>query len=77
MARLGIRGFKSKLKKAAEQLDALRTAEGEPIPPNIRAELRRHMERLYLLKEQIAAIERARISALAETAPSVTNAMVH
>lgn len=76
MARLGIQGFKPGLKKAAERLDALRTAEGEPIPPNTWAELRRHLERLHLLKEQIAAIERPRIAALAETAPSGANAMV-
>lgn len=76
MARLGIRGFKPGLKKAAEQLEALRTAEGEPIPPNTRAELRRHLEWLRLLKEQIAAIERPRIQALAETAPSGANATV-
>lgn len=76
MARLGIRGFKPGLKKAAEQLEALRTAEGEVIPPNTRAELRRHLEWLRLLKEQIAAIERPRIQALAETAPSGANATV-
>src|SRR5579864_8046792 len=32
MARVGIRGFNPKLKKAAERLDGLRTPEGEPIP---------------------------------------------
>ena len=32
--RLGIRGFNPKLKKAPERLGALRTPEGEPIPPN-------------------------------------------
>ena len=34
LARLGIRGFNPKLKKAVERLDGLRTPEGEPIPPN-------------------------------------------
>ena len=41
LTRLGIRGFNPKLKKVAERLDALRTPEGEPIPPNTLAELRR------------------------------------
>ncbi|MCK1714164.1 hypothetical protein IVA83_35940 [Bradyrhizobium sp. 143] len=45
MIRLGIRGFNPKLKKAAERLDGLRTPEGEPIPPNTLAELRRDMAR--------------------------------
>src|SRR5215471_11165893 len=34
LARLGIRNFNPKLKKAAERLEHLRTPEGEPIPPN-------------------------------------------
>jgi hypothetical protein len=34
LARLGIRGFNPKLKKAVGRLDGLRTPEGEPIPPN-------------------------------------------
>jgi len=34
LARLGIRGFKPELRKAAQQLDGLRTPEGVPLPPN-------------------------------------------
>jgi transposase len=45
LVRLGIRGFNPKLKKAAERLDDLRTPEGEPIPPNTLAELRRDIMR--------------------------------
>jgi transposase len=45
LVRLGIRGFNPKLKKAAERLEGLRTPEGEPIPPNTLAELRRDMAR--------------------------------
>jgi transposase len=58
--RLGIRGFNPKLKKAAERLEALRTPEEEPIPPNTVAALRRDMERLRLVREQIRQIEAAR-----------------
>src|SRR5713101_3054652 len=43
LVRLGIRSFNPKLKKAVERLDGLRTPEGEPIPPNTLAELRRDM----------------------------------
>src|SRR5262245_17787070 len=39
LARLGIRSFNPKLKKAPERLEHLRTPEGEPIPPNTLAEL--------------------------------------
>ena len=60
LARLGIRGFKPTLRKAAERLDGLRTPEGEPLPPNTLAELRREMARLRLIAEQIRAIETAR-----------------
>ena len=49
LARLGIRGFNPKLKKAVERLDGLRTREGEPIPPNTLAELKHDMERRRLV----------------------------
>src|SRR5215468_8698495 len=41
LARLGIRGFNPKLKKAPACLGHLRTPEGEPIPPNTLSELQR------------------------------------
>jgi len=59
LIRLGIRGFNPKLKKAAERLDGLRTPEGEPIPPNTLAELRRDMVRRRLVSDQIKQIEDA------------------
>src|SRR5882724_6639881 len=52
LVRLGIRGFNPKLKKAVERLDGLRTPEGEPIPPNTLAELRRDMARRRLVSDQ-------------------------
>src|SRR3954449_3938456 len=57
MARLGIRGVKPHLRSAAAKLDGLRTPEGVTIPPNTRAELRRDMARLAMLRAQIAEIE--------------------
>jgi len=41
----------------------------EPIPPNMRAELRRDMERRRLIRNQIQQIEEARVQRL-ERAPS-------
>ena len=50
---LGIRDFKPHLKKAPGRLDGLLTPEGDPIPPNTLAEIRRAMERLVLVRAQI------------------------
>ena len=60
LARLGIRGFNPKLKKAPERLEGLRTPEGEAIPPNTMAELRRDMARRQFVRKQILEIETAR-----------------
>ncbi len=68
LARLGIRGFKPELRKAAERLGGLRLPEGAPIPPQTRAELGRELERLAVLRAQIKAIEQARQQRL-ERAP--------
>ena len=64
LARLGIRGFKAHLRKAPQRLEWLQTPEGTGLPPNITEELRRDMIRLALVREQIAAIEKARIERL-------------
>jgi transposase len=69
LARFGIRAFKPNLRKAANKLDGIRTAEGTPLPENTRAELRRHLERLRLVREQIHVIEQERLRRLA-TAPA-------
>src|SRR5882762_3804926 len=69
LVRLGIRGFNPKLKKAIERLDGLRTPEGEPIPPNTLAELRRDMARRRLVSDQIRQIEDTRLERI-EQAPS-------
>src|SRR5712672_2570525 len=69
LIRLRTRGFNPKLKKAAGRLEDLRTPEGEPIPPNTLAELRRDMERRRLVSDQIRQIEDARLERI-EHAPS-------
>jgi transposase len=60
LVRLGIRGFKPTLRNAAERLETLRTPEGDALPPNTLAELRRDMTRLRLVTEQISQVEEAR-----------------
>src|SRR5258705_7829200 len=54
---LGIRGFNPKLTRGNTRLDGLRTPEGQPIPPNARAELRRDMERRGLVNNEIRHVE--------------------
>jgi len=76
LIRLGIRGFNPKLKKAAERLDSLRTPEGEPIPPNTLAELRRDMARRQLVSAQLRQIEHARLERLKQAPSAGPHAMV-
>jgi transposase len=76
LIRFGIRGFNPKLKKAAERLDGLRTPEGEPIPPNTLAELRRDMVRRRLISDQIRQIEDARLERLKQAPNDGPHAMV-
>ena len=76
LIRLGIRGFNPKLKKAVERLDGLRTPEGEPIPPNTLAELRRDMARRRLVSDQIRQIEDTRLQRLKQAPSDGPHAMV-
>jgi len=61
MARLVVHGFKPHLRSAPKKLGSVRTPEGVAVPPNTKAELERDMRRLAVLREQIVAIEKARL----------------
>ena len=76
LARLGIRGFKPELRKAPQRLEALRTPEDMPIPPNMLDEIRRDMARLAVVREKIDAIERARLVRLEQAPATGPHAMV-
>src|SRR2546429_475759 len=76
LIRLGIRGFNPKLKKAVERLDGLRTPEGEPIPPNTLAGLRRDMHRRRPISGQIRQIQERRLERLRQSPREVPHAMV-
>ena len=76
LVRLGIRTFNPKLRKAAERLDNLLTPQGEALPPNTLAELRRDLARLALVREQIQAIETARLERLKQAFSERPNVMV-
>ena len=76
LALYGISNFNVKLKKAPEKLASLRTAEGEPLPPNTLDELRSAMQRRQMIKARIAAIEAARLERLKQAPQSGPNAMI-
>jgi transposase len=80
LIRLGIRSFNAKRRDAATKLEALRSPDGAPLPPNALIELRHELMRLDLVRKLIKAIEARRLEALAaaEAAPrqAGANAMV-
>jgi transposase len=67
----GVSSFKPRLKKAAAQLAALRRFDGEPLPTELMAELRRLLARHQLLSEQLKEIETARETVLTAEQPAL------
>jgi transposase len=76
LTQFGVRNFKPGLRKAAEKIDAVRTPEGVPLPPNAVAALRRLIERFRLVNEQIKVIEKTRLQRLQQYPADKFNAMV-
>ena len=76
LALYGIRDFNVKLKKAPAKLASLRTAEGEPVPPNTVAELRSAMQRRAAIQARIAEIEAARLERLQQAPSTQAHAMI-
>jgi len=76
LARLGVVNFKPTLRNAAARLETAATAEGVGVPPNALAELRRDMARLSLIKEQIRAIETARLERVREAPKQGPHALI-
>jgi transposase len=64
----GIYGFRPRLKKAKEKLEALRMRSGASLPRETMAQLRRLMDQQRLLSEQLAEIDAAREAELAAAA---------
>jgi transposase len=76
LARLGIRNFRPALHKAPQRLEALRTPERVPLPPNTLSELRRDMARLRFVMDQIREIEVARLGRLEQAPQEGSHPMV-
>ena len=56
----GIRGLNVKSRCKDFQIDKLVTGDGHPVPPRLAREIAREIDRLAMVQEQIAAIERER-----------------
>jgi transposase len=73
---LGITDFNIKLRHAGRKLAALRTPNGEPIPPCALDELHRGLDRLAQLNAQIKAIEKARVDRLQSKPEAGANPLI-
>jgi transposase len=73
---LGIRGFKPQLSKAPQLVETLRTPEDLPIPPNALDEMRLDLARLAVMREQIKALEQARLGRREQAPQTGPNAMI-
>ena len=76
LARLGVRNFNPKLRKASERLRGLVTPESMPLPPNTLAEMECDMQRLQFVRQQIKAIEQTRFERIEKTPKARLNMMV-
>jgi transposase len=76
LARFGVRGFKPELRHALARLESLRTPEDVLLPPNTRAEIRRDLARLMVVREQIKAVEQARLEAIRQAPDKPAHRMV-
>ena len=61
----GVRGYEPLRKNRRKQLDELHTGDGRPLPPHLKAQIGRELDRLELLLVQIATVESERDSLLA------------
>jgi transposase len=56
----GVRDYNPLRCDRVERLEALRTGDGRELPPLLKAEIRRELDRIALVMTQLAAVERAR-----------------
>ena len=61
----GVTGYEPLRRDRRERLDELQTGDGRPLPDHLKAQLRRELDRIELLIEQIKAVEAERDGMLA------------
>jgi transposase len=76
LVRWGVSGFNPKLRKAPDRVAGLRTPDGEPLPANTQAELKRDMARLALVRQQTRDLEADRLRRLEEAPEERAHAMI-
>src|SRR5215210_716606 len=76
LATLGARGYDPMRRDRRQRLEGVRTAVGDPLPPQARARIERMLDRLELVLTQIAALERQRDAVLDEAAPGEAERMI-
>ena len=76
LATLGAGEYNPLLRDRRERLDALRTALGTSLPPHAHAKISRMLDRLDLVRAQIAALEQERDAVLENEAPDRAGEMI-
>ena len=76
LATLGVRDYDPLKRDRRGRLDGLRTALGDPLPAHARAKIARMLDRLDLVRTQIAELERERDAVLEEEAPDRAGRMI-
>jgi len=76
LATLGVGDYNPLLRNRRERLDALRTAQGTPLPPHAHAKISRMLDRLDLVRTQITALEQERDAVLEDEVPDRAGAMI-
>jgi transposase len=66
----GVSGYEPLRRNRRQRLDELRTGDNRPLPPHLKAQIRRELDRLELLLEQIKAVEAERDALFAPVATS-------
>jgi transposase len=70
----GVFGYEPFRRNRRQKLEELKTGDGRPLPPHLKAQISRELDRLELLLEQIKAVETERDAFLAPTPRSETHA---
>ena len=60
LAAQGVAGYAPLRRDCREQLEAMRTGDGRPLPPRLTAEIGRALDRLALVQARVAAVEAER-----------------
>jgi transposase len=76
LATLGVRDYDPLRRNRRERLDELRTALGTPLPPHARAKIARMLDRLELVRVQIAELEQERDAVVKDEVPDRAGRMI-